>query len=105
MLKYFTHFYFFQNNLNIFFFTETKIAECPKVIKTIERALPPVTCLQTFCNDKLDGMYSVANDVTKFYHCSNQITYCKQCQAGLYFDQSCNQCVDPSHTTPPAPTK
>ena len=89
----------------LFLFIESKIAVCPKVIETVERALPPVICDLNFCNNQDNGMYSVTGDATQFYHCSNKMTYCKQCQSGLTFDQSCGQCVDPNHTTPtPATT-
>ncbi|XP_066932918.1 uncharacterized protein [Clytia hemisphaerica] len=82
---------------------ETKVT-CPTVVATVTDTVAPVTCDTTFCTTQTDGMFAVLNDKTKFYHCSNKITYCKQCQAGLEYDDSCKACVDPNnHTAKPDP--
>ncbi|KAM4699628.1 acidic mammalian chitinase-like [Discoglossus pictus] len=45
-----------------------------------------------FCADKEDGMYPVDGNKNAFWHCSNGITYHKNCQKDLVFDLSCMCC-------------
>ncbi|XP_078477940.1 chondroitin proteoglycan 2-like [Lampetra planeri] len=45
-----------------------------------------------FCQDKADGMYADPSDSHYFYHCSNSLTYHKQCPATLVFNSARNRC-------------
>jgi len=48
-----------------------------------------------FCEDKEDGTYDYPEDCGKFYHCSHQVTYIKDCPAGLWFNETGNACEYP----------
>lgn len=48
-----------------------------------------------FCHDKEDGTYEYPYDCGKFYHCSNQLTYIKECPDNLYFNQTSDACEYP----------
>ncbi|XP_078477955.1 chitin-binding domain protein cbd-1-like [Lampetra planeri] len=45
-----------------------------------------------FCQDKADGMYADPSDSQSFYHCSNSLTYHKQCPANLVFNPAISVC-------------
>uniref|UniRef100_A0A8C6UVW0 Acidic mammalian chitinase n=1 Tax=Neogobius melanostomus TaxID=47308 RepID=A0A8C6UVW0_9GOBI len=45
-----------------------------------------------FCVGKPDGLYPNESNKNTFYHCSNQQTYLKTCQAGLVFSDTCKCC-------------
>ncbi|XP_061437967.1 uncharacterized protein LOC133362994 isoform X3 [Lethenteron reissneri] len=59
-----------------------------------------------FCHDKADGMYADPSDSHSFYHCSNSLTYHKQCPANLVFNTAKNRCDwDVSHDDATTTTK
>ncbi|XP_078477949.1 chondroitin proteoglycan-2-like isoform X3 [Lampetra planeri] len=59
-----------------------------------------------FCQDKADGMYADPSDSHSFYHCSNSLTYHKQCPANLVFNTAKNRCDwDVSHDDATTTTK
>nr|XP_032834891.1 chondroitin proteoglycan 2-like isoform X5 [Petromyzon marinus] len=45
-----------------------------------------------FCQSKADGLYADCSDSHSFYHCSNSLTYHKQCPANLVFNPAKNLC-------------
>jgi len=57
--------------------------------------LLPTPSSDPFCEDKPDGMYEYPSDCGKFYHCSNQLTYIKDCPDNLYFNQTEEACEHP----------
>ncbi|XP_078739415.1 uncharacterized protein LOC144952821 [Lampetra fluviatilis] len=54
--------------------------------------LSPAVVNSGFCQDKADGMYADPSDSHSFYHCSNSLTYHKQCPANLVFNTAKNRC-------------
>nr|XP_032834895.1 chondroitin proteoglycan 2-like isoform X8 [Petromyzon marinus] len=45
-----------------------------------------------FCQSKADGLYADPSDSHSFYHCSNFLTYHKQCPANLVFNPAISVC-------------
>ncbi|XP_078585736.1 uncharacterized protein LOC144867557 [Branchiostoma floridae x Branchiostoma japonicum] len=48
-----------------------------------------------FCKGKPDGNYADPEDCSKYYECSNGLTYLMSCQEGLYYKEETDQCEDP----------
>jgi len=50
---------------------------------------------ENFCESLPDGVYSNPEDPTTFYHCSNGLSYLKDCPANLEFYQPLERCELP----------
>ncbi|CAG7822910.1 unnamed protein product, partial [Allacma fusca] len=48
-----------------------------------------------FCFGRLDGEYRYPEDCGKFYHCSNELTYLKDCPSILHFSEITRRCEWP----------
>ncbi|XP_077190703.1 chitotriosidase-1-like [Paroedura picta] len=57
-----------------------------------EQSQPVPPTANTFCLDKVDGIYANVQNPATFYHCSHSSTFIKDCPKNLIFNDKCKCC-------------